>query len=180
MAKLKVQRFDRADYFGDYVFYVNRKECARIPFGQSFEIDLEPGYYQINIGGKWGLEAEAWFTMGEHRKGFVVEAHWLKSQDRKWPKWYQLSLQEKPFIQLPLRGEVQQLKRNYQQGLIRSLLFSLLVFAFLIWLYVLAQDEQNEILRLAAILGLPFIWFVNKGMRMAMLKNTAERPQGSI
>lgn len=176
MPKLKVQRFDRADFFGDYVFYVNRKECARIPFGQSFEIDLEPGYYQINIGGKWGLEAEAWFTMSEHRKGFVVEAQWLKYQDRKWPKWYQVTLKEKPFIQLPLKGELEQLKRNYKQGLLRSFLFSLLVAAFLLWLFMLAQDEQNEILSILALLGIPFIWFVNKGMRMAMLKNSPENP----
>ena len=172
MPKLKIQRFDRADYFGDYVFYLNRKACARIPFGESFEIDLEPGFYQINIGGKWGLEGEAYFTMSEHRKAFIVEAKWLKFKDRKWPKWYQLSLTEKPFIQLPLKGELQLLKRNYQLGLWRSFIFSFLVAAFLIWLYMLAQDEQNEILEFLAILGIPFIWFVNKGMRMAMLKNT--------
>ena len=171
MPKLKIQRFDRADYFGEYVFYLNRKACARIPFGESVEIDLEPGFYQINIGGKWGLEAEAYFTMGEHRKAFIVEAQWLKFQDRKWPKWYQISLIEKPFIQLPLKGEQQFLKRNYQQGLLRSFLFSILVAAFLFWLYMLAQDEQNGILEFLAILGIPFIWFVNKGMRMAMLKN---------
>ncbi len=174
MPKLKIQRFDRADYFGDYVFYLNRKAVARIPFGESFEIDLEPGFYQINIGGKWGLEAETYVTIGEHRKGFIVEANWLKFKDRKWPKWYQLSFREKPYIQLPLRGEREILKRNYQQGLIRSLLFSILVAGFLVWLYLLSQDEQNEILEILAILGIPFIWFVNKGMRMAMLKNNSE------
>jgi hypothetical protein len=170
MAKLKIQRFDRADYFGDYVFYLNRKACARIPFGESFEIELEPGYYQINIGGKWGLEGEAWFTMGEHRKAYIVEADWLKYQDRKWPKWYQLSLKEKPFIQLPLKGELQILRRNYKQGLMRSFVFSLLVMSFLAWLYIMGEVEHNDILHFLAILGIPFIWFVNKGMRMAMLK----------
>jgi hypothetical protein len=170
MPKLKIQRFDRADYFGDYIFYLNRKQCARIPFGESFEIDLEPGYYQINIGGKWGLEAEAYFTMGEHHKVFISEAHWLKYQDRKWPKWYRLSLSEKPFLQLPLKGELQLLKRNYQQGLLRSFIFSFLMAAFLVWLYMLSQDEQNELLQGLALLGIPFIWFFNKSMRMAMLK----------
>ena len=170
MPKLKIQRFDRADYFGDYIFYLNRKQCARIPFGESFEIDLEPGYYQINIGGKWGLEAEAYFTMGEHHKVFISEAHWLKHQDRKWPKWYRLSLSEKPFIQLPLKEELQLLKRNYQQGLLRTFIFSFLVAVFLVWLYMLSQDEQNELLQGLALLGIPFIWFVNKSMRMAMLK----------
>ena len=174
MPELLIQRVDKTAFFAKYPLYINRKEHSRIGFGETLRFDLEPGRYQIHVGSRYGLDAEIWVNLSDHRKALQIDSEYLLKKDRTWPKWYKLKWKALGPAHLAKEEQVTDLKRLYQNGLIKVWGFSFIWLLAAAWLYFMGQQQENEILTFLSFLMLPMVIWVQRGMKVALLKNASQ------
>lgn len=170
MTEILIQRRDRAGYWEKYPLYVNRELVARIGFGETYTLKLEPGRYQIHCGGLLAVEDSVWLDVGNHRKALFLSAQALARKERPWPKYYRMVFTETTPIQLKKEEDQAQLGREQAQALMRAFSFLALLSVGAAWLFWQADLNDEPVLLLFAFIALGLMPWAYRGVLLSQLK----------
>tara|TARA_B100001115_G_C15835340_1_gene417566 strand:+ start:1293 stop:1811 length:519 start_codon:yes stop_codon:yes gene_type:complete len=170
MPEVLIQRLDRAGYLESYPLYVNRKLTARIAFGETYHLELEPGRYQLHCGGLFALEDEIWLDITEHRKALFLSAERPKSLKAPWPKYYRLKWTETTPIQIKKEEEQAVLKSEQGNALIRAFGFLALLALGSAWMFWQSMEYEEPLLSFGGIALLVAIPWAYRGALLSQLK----------
>lgn len=172
MSELILQRRDRAGYLEKYPVYINRKQVARIGFGETLKLELEPGRYQLHCGGLFGTDAETWFDIKEHRKAYFLSAERLSLKERPFPKYYRCLFTETTPMQIKGEEEQNDLKAQQSTALIYAFGFIALLSAAGAWLFWQSMVNEESILFYLGIFAMILIPWAYRGVLISQLKKT--------
>lgn len=175
MAKLIVQRTNLQAFRQKYCIYINRVQAGNIAFAEQLEIELNPGRYQLSVGGFFAREAEVWFEIGAHNIAFELDSEGI-SLFKNLPKYHGLKLIAKGPIQLKGKDELLRLKQAVKAVLWKQLIFNFLYAGFLVFLFgqALASKGFNALYVIGALLLLNFV-AINVSLRKHLLRKAAKQ-----
>lgn len=171
MPEIIFQRIDPAAYWESYPVYINREQQLRLAFAEEKSLNLAPGRYHISCGGLRGMEDELWLDLGSHRKVIQIDAHWCEPKMRKWPKNYQIRLQEVPPLRKASTEDRAQIRFLFRQSLGRAFAFASLLLLLAAYIFYLADREEDSLLAWLALIPVLLAPWVYHGSLLAHLKN---------